>query len=387
MDEVRSYFGFLNEEDYRAQFENALKVLFTKEVVPEVMYNDMFLGSNLDIFICAFTHASVEYDDNRNYQKRELRGDKIIGDLTIERLEKLYPRRSHSELSNMFSHYSSNIIGYEIFKEKIKMEKFILSYEKKTFDESADVYEALFGALKEVGNRVKRGMGLTLCANFFEILFRGYQYDEQYFQGAPKTRVVQMFHGIVEEKISESPGKKMPYKGTVTLRIPDAIKELLARNIKGVTVNSFKQEFTGSAPTKPEASAIAYEVLLKHLEDLGATPNLSRDIRRGKFLRESGIDVDRLENKFNQLRRVPKDRIIGKDSLDFNDWDMEKTTGEGEKHWRLVGFHPDGTGKILAWATGGIGSDTHHISKNKLLSEFVEGLFDKYYIRPIIPKF
>ena len=345
-------------------------------IIADKAYDTVFADQNMKYFVSAFTHPSVEYNDNLNYEKVELLGDKIVAVLACYRLYRLYHMYGYAELSNMFAYYTSNVIGYDIFKDKIGMEKYIISNEQITFEEDADVFESLIGTLYKVIENEYPGCGYSSCNNFYESMFSGYKYDDRYLHGAPKTKVTQMFQGLTKSTIIELPDKNSEFIGFVKLIIPDKIVTILLENPKDVVKKEIKTEFIQSASNHQQAALQAYQEMLIYFEEtLGVTPEWSEELRRIQYLRDSKIEEKKITKKFEEYRKVKKD-------LDFVSWKIKKSKGEGEKKWRFIGIREDGSGKVLAWITGAMASDKHHIAKDEMLKDFVEGKYDTYNINP-----
>ncbi|MDB2363057.1 ribonuclease III [Candidatus Pelagibacter bacterium] len=105
---------------------------------------------NLDLLIQSLTHKS--FDTNKNYEKMEFLGDRVLGLVLAKKLLETYPDEKEGILDKKFASLVNKNTCLEIAK-KINLEKYILTFNpnnKKIKIEDkiiSDSCEALIGAI------------------------------------------------------------------------------------------------------------------------------------------------------------------------------------------------------------------------------------------------
>ena len=105
---------------------------------------------NLDLLIHSLTHKS--FDTNKNNEKMEFLGDRVLGLVIAKKLLETYPDEKEGILDKKFASLVNKKICLEIAK-KINLEKFILTFNPKNkkikIEDKivSDSCEALIGAI------------------------------------------------------------------------------------------------------------------------------------------------------------------------------------------------------------------------------------------------
>ena len=237
----------------------------------------------MTVWMITFTHESHNPNVGENYEELEKLGDVVMKMFFINYLMKRFPRITRLQLSELNNRYMSKEEQAPVAK-KLGLQNWIRTPLDVNKQMTEDILEAVFGALLQIGDAVKLGLGYVLCYNLFVNIYNEINIDMSYARGHVKTQVQQLFSKLHWGKVIEiwqpseyAEGGSIA-GGTLILKFtPQALKHLSTLNI------DVPSPILASAdgPTKKTASSSVYAIALKHLTDLGITKEWA-DIQRGQ---------------------------------------------------------------------------------------------------------
>ncbi|CAK7994861.1 Ribonuclease III [uncultured virus] len=342
-------------------------------IIPPAMVDDFYSDANMEILATAFTHLSFDYLSN--YESKEFLGDQVLNTCTSKKLITKFPDADQEQLSNMLGVYKSNDIWQHMMarlkgvKEFIRMGAGLVAGD----DEIADVFEALFGAVYLVAEKVVPGMGDSICRNLYEKFFHNFYFDKKHMAGNPKTVFWQMFEGSrfdskkKDDIAIETPPKRKnkgqnvneEWRGDLTVTFTELLRAYLNEVLPGKNNNWSKMVFRAQAANRGTASTKVYDEVVAYLADGGMTPEFAGFLRVKKSILDSGF-----EREFEQKRRDQKiDRVF-----------FEKTKSSARDgiiiHY-LIGVYLNGEKKVLGKTETSSSSTTHPQARTDLIAKFL----------------
>lgn len=254
----------------------------------------------------AFTHITANPSNGMNNEVLENVGDSILdGQFTIYLTRRL-PKGTELMYTEMGNVYTGNEY-LAARSDELGLPKLLATrgVPEPTEGMKADVLEAYIGALVMAGNKIVDGLGSSLAYEFVAFLFDGVELDILKGEGAPGTKVEQMFTRfgmpppIVEYGRKGSLGVSYIYLNEKHIQFlqyerfdfPTSDKLLIGE---------------GSDKDKDRATAKAYENALRSLMEKGVTPAWAVNLKNTKEM--SAPEVKDYVDAASQ--RAAKDGIV-----------------------------------------------------------------------------
>jgi hypothetical protein len=293
-----------------------------KAVPPNMVDNILSEEMMIKYFIPAFTHQSIDYENN--YEKLEKIGDLFANAFIGKIITEKFPDLDPSEISNMLSHYKSNI-EFSNLMSKLNLDEFIRISSKFVISDKikGDVFEALVYAIIEACNSVLPGIGYACSFNVYKLITRDLHYNLENTKGNPRS----LIDSIFGKSVSEYPRVGSIFTGELTVYINlekiitiqktynkqlsniNASLEDLITKIEETSENSI--QFTSKARDRKTASFSAYTGLLNILKEYGFTPKTYDEAVRIKFIEDyiRGNEVFIKQKKLNETIYFQKIKI------------------------------------------------------------------------------
>lgn len=257
-----------------------------KPVVTDREMIKNFIDSEaMKIWKTAFTSKFYDYHDN--YENLEYFGDRILKGVFAQYLYVKYPGESQSFYTNLDSFYMKSD-----FQDYLARKMGLDGYIRKTYNVElpdslflGDVFEAFFGALYTIANKIEMGKGQSYCYAMIAHLFKDVNIDLEYSLGSPQSLLDQLFKGIVYKGrglMSVRPFVeeiRNQFKATVSL-LPDHIDFLRSRNIniqKSIISTAFE-------PSKEKAKFEASKKAMRVLRGVGFGTEQADELKAYKDL-------------------------------------------------------------------------------------------------------
>lgn len=237
----------------------------------------------------AFTHVTANPSNGQNNEVLENVGDAILdGQFTIFLTRRL-PQGSellYTELGNVYTgnEYLAGICDNLNLASILEMR----GIQTPTEGMRADVVEAFIGALVMAGNAITDGLGSALAYDFVVFLFGNVEMDILRGDGAPRTKVEQIFTRFG----MPNPSVEYYRQGNVGV----ASVYLRAEHINFLqhaqfNIPSSEKLLIGTAndKDKDKAQTKAFANALRFLRDKGVTPAWAEDMKNAKEMSAPGV--------------------------------------------------------------------------------------------------
>lgn len=307
-----------------------------KRIIPDdterVKYVD---APAMKLWLMAFTHES--FSRKINYEELEIIGDRILEYAFTKYITRHYPQLTKKEITQLKRAYMSRkqsnkqpeyaqMLGFAPYIRYIGLELTNSIYE--------DVFESFFGALDEVSDLIKPGLGAINVYNFVKSLFDQVGIDLALATEGDKSLVYERFNqfgwGRPEEE-DDTTGE-----GTrVTIKLTPQALQFLSR--KGLT-NVNPVLGSAMARTKVAASKQAYTIALQTIERLGVQPEKLAEEREKMLLHNETLrpylaDVNR--------------RLASSGFINFEFFSPKTSASRSGYLVQLFGLRKDGTKELL----------------------------------------
>lgn len=256
-----------------------------------------------------FTH--VTFNAAQNYERLETIGDSIAKGVFISYLTNSFEDLDPASLTELHNYYMSGIyqeglaisLGFATEgpgnnpqgpRNRGKITSDIIQTQNIDIDQDrtilGDIFEAFIGALYNLGNeRGGFGTGYVMAYNLIVNLFSKINIDLDRAKGGYKARVsVAIFSRLgltIREREQYDHNLATSF---FTISIPKETLTALNQTY-GKTLDSNRYKFSSEAPTKTEASELAYKELYEYLESRGVTVDWARDIRQKLDFAQEGV--------------------------------------------------------------------------------------------------
>lgn len=254
--------------EWMQEFRLYLQALLTVAVKPDLVEKMLDL-EGMKIWAQAFTHES--YNPNFNYETLETEGDAMLSYVFKRYLVQRFPKVTSQALSEYKAQYMSKPFMRD-FSNEMKLTQWVLVNEvEAAFNPSIaeDVFEAFFGALDVLSDRIVNGLSLINSFNYMKLMFDRTEFDPKMIRGTPKTVLDQYGSklGLGNNAVpAETRMNEQGYFETAIKLVPAFIEFLKQRrfNIKNPIA-------AGAGTSKKEAEAKAYANALATFESVGIT--------------------------------------------------------------------------------------------------------------------
>lgn len=255
-----------------------------------------------------FTHITANPSNGQNYELLEYVGDSILDGEFAEFLSNKLPTGSELLFTEISNAYTKNEYLSKV-SDSLGMPSLLLTKGMEEIDAriKADLVEAYIGALVKSGNsipigdKISRGLGYSLSANFVNYIFGSIELDIDKGRGAPKTNVEQIFTRFGVGKPEASTRKEGSMMISEVYLKESQLDFLVSARIK---ISSDKRQLligTGKAREKGPAEAQAFENALNYLDGLGVNPRWADDLKNAKEM--GAIPREIRDRAFNKAKK------------------------------------------------------------------------------------
>jgi dsRNA-specific ribonuclease len=250
-----------------------------------------------------FKVFTSEYvDPDNNFELLELVGDRTLEiafvRIVLERAEAQGVKMSPKTITPLKSEYMSTEFQSRL-ADRLGLNDTVIRAYRITPAIKEDVFEALFGAIFEVGNDVQDGIGYLFAQNLLGELLSNVRINLTEVYEKPKTQVIQFFRdaGWIEE--NDNP--YIRYKEPENI-VTGFFTATLIPSRKGVEEGLPTPLGTGNGKTKEIAETKAYENALQRILAKGYTRQFFEERKKAiEFTRSIFDDVrDRLFSKLGR---------------------------------------------------------------------------------------
>lgn len=273
------------------------------------------------IWFEAFTDPTIIGEPN--YERLEKLGDAILHVAVIELLESHFPDSDPGDLDGLVSYYTSNVVFADMVKRLLpQIPGLIRIIPGVKINDAvlADIFEALFGAIHQVGNLVDGKGQERSTALFSDLLFEWLtlttgkpEFNAKFMQGDIKTQVEEIFtrNGV-------APPPQTVYRSDDYSRIYIEVK-MTHKQINFLQNSDPKirglrpQTFTADGTSKQLATRAVYTKVLEYLNANGVTTEWAGGIKsKSDLLGLAEIDPELPILMVNKLKADGYDRVAFK---------------------------------------------------------------------------
>lgn len=225
-----------------------------------------------------FTHESVNLERGHNYEEYELVGDQSAGLCFIKMLYREYPTLDRGILSNLKSYYMSKHYQPEL-SDQLGLPKYVKLGRNLTINKSIkeDIFEAFFGGLEIIGDKVAHGLGNDLSYRLMSYLFKDVEMDTDVKSTVSVVKEIFNRMGWGNKPIITSTKGENGTEITISMSSEalNSLKKL--HDDPNFTMSTILAIET--APTKAEAVQKAHVVALDKLRELGLTEDFIEEYK------------------------------------------------------------------------------------------------------------
>jgi len=231
--------------------------------------------SAMDLWMVAFTHESFNPNIGYNYEEFEKLGDGVMKTAFTSYLMKRFPNIDKSDITLFQNFFLTKHHQPEIAR-KYGLNKYLRAAYDTNIHMSEDVLESFFGALFEVGNNIKLGLGYKYAYNTIVTIYNGVNLSKNDIAGGlkdPITQVKEIFEqnfwrkgGPIEDAVQDTTSGGWVFYVKYTPKAIDDLTQAGRRIITDILAQS-------RGNTRKTAKNKAYEEALRTLKSFGYTVN------------------------------------------------------------------------------------------------------------------
>ena len=296
----------------------------------------------MKIWKIVFTQASYAYEQGENYEVPEKLGDGLTGAVFLKYLYSVLPKIliTQQNLSLFKNHYMSRKEQAKLSDKMGLIEYLRLGpYEEAKKNIKEDLFEAFFGGIEIVGDKIGIGAGYIITKYFIDWLFKDLELDTTVLLGPEKTQVKEIFDAL--NWFDDTDTRK--FNVQITRKQNKLVYSVLYSNkalaFLKTNFNIQPDALIGQAEAtnKKEAEAAAFIDVLNNLTKLGVTI---------EFATKTRAYYDSIDPELKDYYMQAYEKAIANGFKQFRF--SKKGTSFGAKIMDLVGEMPDGTESILA---------------------------------------
>lgn len=312
-------------------------------IVDEAHSELMFGAASYDTWRDSITHKSI--DPTNNYETLEYVGDLALKPCFVNILMEYYPTLTEQEATNLSSQYMSKR-GQGTMAKQLKLDMYLRT-DTKDNKQFEDVFEAFFGAVYKLGERIGDGIGYRYVKGFLRNVMGAMRdrINRALGKGDPKTILEQRISQITREgkRIFGLKQEKAGNKVTTTLSIPQDYALQLPMLVNDNAPSLPLVIGTGVGTTKKESEQNAYMAAIDLFDRYGLTDEFARSNYESNIL--DYPELDRRKDEF--LAKIAQKGIVSYDT------DSILTETSNLYRIRLVGTMDDGTKVVLGEGVSG----------------------------------
>lgn len=164
------------------------KGIFSREKVLDLLTDD----EAMSIWVAVFTHQTVEANNYKNLEMYEYIGDRVGGGDFGYHLYINRPNIDQADATIIFNKYMKGETQAQ-WGRNMRLHEWIQSYSDISTPDIEDNFEAIFGAVVILGNRIIPGFGHVLTANLMSNRVQGLDIDIESYEKDPKTMIKEYF--------------------------------------------------------------------------------------------------------------------------------------------------------------------------------------------------
>lgn len=306
-------------------------------IIPDEQARIPYVGSYeiMRIWLNAFTHES--YDLSHNYEQLETLGDRALEFAFTRYLIRKFPQITDSQLTQLKRAYmSSKEHGkQQEYARKLGFTPYIRFLGLEVTDAMLeDVFESFFGALIEVSDKLKDGLGMVNVSNFVTSLFEEVGIDYSLATEGDKSIVHERFTQFHWGKPIE---REVPIEGGVQVTVSltqEALAYLASRGLSGIN----PVIGLGQARSKMPAARAAYAEAVRRIESFGIQQERLEEERSKMLLRDKTLAP--------YLAPV-KTRLTKEGFVDFEFYSPKTSTSFNATLVELYGVRRNGSKQLL----------------------------------------
>jgi len=260
-----------NSREWILEFQNYICELLTLVTSKEALRHQMVTTSAMQIWIRAWTHETWDSNVSDNYENIETIGDAVLGYAFKCYVYHNVPNITTAGISEYKAQYMSKMHQSPIARE-LKMGKWVRSRAGANVNILEDLFESFTGALHEVGDQIKIGVGSILVRNLITNLFKNVKFDPDMIRGTAKTVITQYAHrlhwGDVKPQIF---GAGTAASSNTDISCSVSLSDLGIRHLADNGMTPPIPLGKGHGASEKAASDAAYRDALKNLNRIGAT--------------------------------------------------------------------------------------------------------------------
>lgn len=329
-------------------------------IIPDEQARVPYVGTYevMRIWLNAFTHQS--FDLAHNYEQLETLGDRALEFAFTRYLMRKFPQITDSEITQLKRAYmSSKEHGkQQEYARRLGFEPYIRFVGLEVPDPILeDVFESFFGALVEVSDKLKDGLGMVNVSNFVASFFEEVGIDYTLATEGDKSIVHERFTQFHWGKPIE---REEAIEGGVQVTVsltPEALAYLGARGVTGIN----PVIGTGQARSKLPAARAAYAEALRRIESFGIQYERLEEERTKMLLRDKALAP--------YIAPV-KARLTREGFVDFEFYTPKASTSFKATLVELYGVRRNGSKQLLRANI----ADTKENGQLIVLSQYAAGL-------------
>lgn len=226
------------------------------------------------------TFTAYSYDPNENYESVEYHGDRSLAMIHGSYIANKFPKYNKPGMLSNFEHTYMSGPAHEKYCIQLQLDKFVRvgAYDKINDVIRKNLFEALFGALRMIGNTPDfPTRGDYISKVVFGYMFKDYEPEEIFGFGAVGNQANEMFTRLNMGKLDlETSRNKNPKNEdenyVTTINISDKAKETFIKY--GINISKTSNVIGyGYGSSKRQADGNAYYNMMKRLWSIGADRN------------------------------------------------------------------------------------------------------------------
>lgn len=256
------------------ELSNYIQALI-RPVVGELPIKDDFITDKaMEVWERAFTHNTINPENN--YEVLETRGDAILSYVFPKYLIYRFPSITPQGITEYKHHYMAKTVQAELSRQ-MGLDRWVRITEEISITSSVqeDLFESFFGALDQIADSIKPGLGAALAYDYMLLLFNEEKFDLELIKGAPKTRLFEVASRLRFNPRSDigvrynEDGPRHVVSYFFKSGLMNALRE---KKIPGYDPRSLRNPIgTGQGGSKARAEHNAAANALRQLESVGIT--------------------------------------------------------------------------------------------------------------------
>ena len=254
-----------NSREWILEFQQYIYKLLILVTSKDALREQMVTTSAMQIWVRAWTHETWDSNVSENYENIETIGDAVLGYAFKLYVYHNIPNITTAGISEYKAQYMSKMHQSPIARD-LKMGRWIRSRAGANVNILEDLFESFTGALHEVGDQIKVGVGSILVRNLITNLFKNVKFDPDMVRGTAKTVITQYAHRLHWGEV-----KREIYGASPDMECLVSLSEMAIKHLGDNGMTPPVPLGRGRGASDKAASDAAYRDALKNLNKIGAT--------------------------------------------------------------------------------------------------------------------